>query len=587
MLSSASLSIVTLTFSLTVLSVQIAAQSYSPRLLDDFIKDPIPKIVIAINIGAYAYCYVMSFYLHDHNDRVAPIAVHFISFHFALVLISFVSFIHVFIDGFRVENILHRAAEATMAAGERLNDNTVRGQLEPNVPKTVSPYKVLSRKSGYITAYRMEQIIRLVTDLDLCIRYHRQIGDFVNEGTLLCYLWDAKTKRDEATTDQDENAGGKDNMDDQNNDGTKKDKQSKKENDTKKTKKNDKITKPNNHCLFRDRIMAEERLRHSSSSGGLSSSGRGGNGSGTTRRTLDYLIGRKARQELNKKQPDDKNDKNDEEAPATKGKIPLLRNGPDPELQARLSLIAEKGVRISEQRTTERDVTLGLQQIADIAVRALSPGVNDPHTAIQCMDVLSSVLSRLSEVHGLTAFPHVCDDNGVIRVFGPRPSFVYMLSLLDGIRRYGNTDVSVCIRGLRLFGDLTVILTRADRFDLIPSTLAQMELWMKAARKTFDDNSPELRSIEQLYDSIVQTIVESDKLQHDKDFVKVYQDIVDRIQCDGVTSAADVKRERDKRSARKLVHPRASPTPFESFSESIAESNDDEAKRMETDEGKD
>jgi hypothetical protein len=38
LVSNASISIVTLTFSLTVLSIQIAAQSYSPRLLDDFLK---------------------------------------------------------------------------------------------------------------------------------------------------------------------------------------------------------------------------------------------------------------------------------------------------------------------------------------------------------------------------------------------------------------------------------------------------------------------------------------------------------------------------------------------------------------------
>jgi uncharacterized membrane protein len=57
MVSNAAISIVTLTFSLTVLSVQIAAQSYSPRLLDEFIKDPVSKLVISVNLGAYVYCY--------------------------------------------------------------------------------------------------------------------------------------------------------------------------------------------------------------------------------------------------------------------------------------------------------------------------------------------------------------------------------------------------------------------------------------------------------------------------------------------------------------------------------------------------
>jgi uncharacterized membrane protein len=52
LVSGASISIVTLTFSLTVLSVQIAAQNYSPRLLEDFLKDPVSKLVISANVGA-------------------------------------------------------------------------------------------------------------------------------------------------------------------------------------------------------------------------------------------------------------------------------------------------------------------------------------------------------------------------------------------------------------------------------------------------------------------------------------------------------------------------------------------------------
>jgi uncharacterized membrane protein len=48
LVSNASISIVTLTFSLTVLSIQIAAQSYSPRLLDDFLKVRADKCLIFV-----------------------------------------------------------------------------------------------------------------------------------------------------------------------------------------------------------------------------------------------------------------------------------------------------------------------------------------------------------------------------------------------------------------------------------------------------------------------------------------------------------------------------------------------------------
>ena len=62
-----SITILALTFSLTFLSIQIAAQTYSPRLLDDFIKGPVSKISIAVDLGAFAYSYTMPFYLYRQS----------------------------------------------------------------------------------------------------------------------------------------------------------------------------------------------------------------------------------------------------------------------------------------------------------------------------------------------------------------------------------------------------------------------------------------------------------------------------------------------------------------------------------------
>jgi len=102
LVSNASISIVTLTFSLTVLSVQVAAQSYSPRLLDDFVRDPVSKIVISTNLGAYVYCYTLNGFLTDkHLTQVPFVSIHLLSVHMAIVLVTFVAFIHVFINGFR------------------------------------------------------------------------------------------------------------------------------------------------------------------------------------------------------------------------------------------------------------------------------------------------------------------------------------------------------------------------------------------------------------------------------------------------------------------------------------------------------
>jgi uncharacterized membrane protein len=50
---------------------------------------------------------------------------------------------------------------------------------------------------------------------------------------------------------------------------------------------------------------------------------------------------------------------------------------------------------IGHQRTTVQDVEFGIIRIADIAARALSPGINDPTTAVQCIDRLTQILACL------------------------------------------------------------------------------------------------------------------------------------------------------------------------------------------------
>ena len=203
MVSTAAISIVTLTFSLTVLSIQIAAQSYSPRLLDEFLKDPVSKVVISVNLGAYAYCYTVEYFLAyacQEGTAVPHVMIHVISFHMLAILVSFVEFIHFFINGFRIEKILSRAAASSLRAAEALSRQsgstmTTSGRLE--VPKSAAAYRVLADKSGYVNGFRLNNIVHFAKNLDISVRYNYQIGEFVNEGTVLCYVWDAKSDNDE------------------------------------------------------------------------------------------------------------------------------------------------------------------------------------------------------------------------------------------------------------------------------------------------------------------------------------------------------------------------------------------------------
>jgi uncharacterized membrane protein len=51
---------------------------------------------------------------------------------------------------------------------------------------------------------------------------------------------------------------------------------------------------------------------------------------------------------------------------------------------------------IGRHRTVDQDTAFGIRQIVDMALKALSPGVNDTSTAVMCVDYLTAILARLA-----------------------------------------------------------------------------------------------------------------------------------------------------------------------------------------------
>jgi uncharacterized membrane protein len=104
-------------------------------------------------------------------------------------------------------------------------------------------------------------------------------------------------------------------------------------------------------------------------------------------------------------------------------------------------------------RTLQQDVEFGVLQIVDIALKAISPAVNDPSTAISCVDQLSRILIRFvsrEPPEGL-----LYDPPGVFRVSIPWIDFDHLLdSAFEQIRMYAKTDVAVSLRLLRALRDI-------------------------------------------------------------------------------------------------------------------------------------
>jgi uncharacterized membrane protein len=108
---------------------------------------------------------------------------------------------------------------------------------------------------------------------------------------------------------------------------------------------------------------------------------------------------------------------------------------------------------LGPSRTLQQDVEFGVLQIVDIALKAISPAVNDPSTAISCVDQLGRILIRFASREPPESMLY--DPPGVFRVCIPWIGFAKLLdSAIEQIRMYSKTDVAVSLRMLRALGDI-------------------------------------------------------------------------------------------------------------------------------------
>ena len=100
---------------------------------------------------------------------------------------------------------------------------------------------------------------------------------------------------------------------------------------------------------------------------------------------------------------------------------------------------------LGTERTEQQDIEFPIHQLVEVALRAISPAVNDPFTAIRCIDRLSAGLSRLAGRDFPS--PYRYDRLDKLRIITQPVTFVGLTdAAFNQIRQYSNSDVAVTIR---------------------------------------------------------------------------------------------------------------------------------------------
>ncbi|GAB2687092.1 DUF2254 domain-containing protein [Aliiglaciecola aliphaticivorans] len=129
---------------------------------------------------------------------------------------------------------------------------------------------------------------------------------------------------------------------------------------------------------------------------------------------------------------------------------------------------------IGSNRTPIQDPEYAIHQMVEIAVRALSPGVNDPYTAITCIDKLCMVLCNIAQqdLHSGKYY----DQHGILRLSRNPYDFEGLAnSAFDQIRQYSVSSVAVSIRLLESLFRIASITDKSDIYLVIHRQLQAIE----------------------------------------------------------------------------------------------------------------
>jgi uncharacterized membrane protein len=116
---------------------------------------------------------------------------------------------------------------------------------------------------------------------------------------------------------------------------------------------------------------------------------------------------------------------------------------------------------VDRQRTVDQDAAYGIRQLVDVALKGLSPGINDTTTAVMCVDYLTAILARLA--HRQLETPGR-GEAGEVQVIVHGPTYGdFVTEAFDQIRQNADGNVEVLRRLIHSLETLSRITPSTER----------------------------------------------------------------------------------------------------------------------------
>lgn len=179
----------------------------------------------------------------------------------------------------------------------------------------------------------------------------------------------------------------------------------------------------------------------------------------------------------------------------------LVMVWPGERVHQRLTKQINDAFILGKERTEQQDVEFPINQLVEIAIRAISPAVNDPFTAIRCIDRLSAGLSHLAQRDIPSLYRY--DDDNNLRVIVESLTFAELTdAAFNQIRQYSTSDVAVTISLL----EAIATIARYIRNDKDRAALLRHANMIKRGSREGVSEELDRKDVEERYQAAVKVL---------------------------------------------------------------------------------
>jgi uncharacterized membrane protein len=188
------ITVVSVTFSVTVVALTVSSQHFGPRLLNSFMRDAAAQLVLGTFIGTFAYCVVVLRTVHGEGDGYAVFVPHLaVTAGVALTLVSvgmLIYYVHHVSASLQVSEIAHSVAADLERAVARIYPEPIGTSAVIEEPPAAphGALRICSEVSGYLQEIDGEALVRQARAHGVVIWVRARPGDFVVQGSTLALV---------------------------------------------------------------------------------------------------------------------------------------------------------------------------------------------------------------------------------------------------------------------------------------------------------------------------------------------------------------------------------------------------------------